>query len=137
LAEMMNAAAQDCPIDGPSVEAAARLVVETIAEAGIRRWLDVVWTHDDATYQHCLLVAGLAAAFALNLNFSINDRRVFTKAALVHDVGKAKITISILNKPGELSGDEMVIMRTHPKLGYDALYRQGDWDAETLDVVLH
>ena len=52
-------------------------------------------------------------------------------------MGKAKIPISILNKPGELTRDEMTIMRTHAKLGYNALYRQGGWDAETLDVVLH
>ena len=42
LTDMMGAVARDCPIDRPGVEAAARLVVQTIAEAGIRKWLDVV-----------------------------------------------------------------------------------------------
>jgi putative nucleotidyltransferase with HDIG domain len=137
LADMMSAAAQNRPINEQAVNSGTDLMVAVIAETGIRHWLDVVWKYDDATYQHCLLVSGLAAAFSLALNFSEGDRRKLTKAALVHDIGKAKIPIQILNKPGKLSADELVVMRGHPRIGHDILSRQKGWDADILDVVLH
>ena len=99
------------------------------------RWLDKVWTHDDATYQHCLLVAGVAAKFSLHLGFATADRDHFVRAALLHDLGKAKIPLAILNKPGRLDESEMTVMRTHPAVGADLLAAQGGFDAATLAVV--
>ena len=43
------------------------------------------------------------------------------KSAPLHDVGKVGIPDSILLKPGKLSDDEFVIMKTHAQLGADAL----------------
>ena len=107
-----------------------------IAEGGIRQWLDVVWTYDEATYQHCLLVTGLAAEFAASLQFARNDQENVTRAALLHDLGKAKIPLAILNKPGALTGEEIAIMRTHAKIGYELLRGQREYEPETLEVVL-
>ena len=38
-------------------------VLEAFIEGSIRRWLEVVWTYDDATYQHCLLGSKAWVAF--------------------------------------------------------------------------
>lgn len=43
------------------------------------------------------------------------------KAAPLHDIGKVGIPDSILLKPGKLTDDEFVIMKTHAQLGADAL----------------
>ena len=107
-----------------------------IAEGGIRQWLDVVWTYDEATYQHCLLVTGLAAEFAARLQFTRNDQKHVTRAALLHDLGKAKIPLAILNKSGALTSEEVEIMRTHARIGYELLLEQGDSEPELLEVVL-
>jgi putative nucleotidyltransferase with HDIG domain len=107
-----------------------------IAEGGIRHWLDVVWTYDEATYQHCLLVTGLAAAFAAGLQFAKNDQENVTRAALLHDLGKAKIPLAILNKSGTLTSEEITIMRTHARIGHELLRGQGEYEPEILEVVL-
>ncbi|SEO16053.1 HDIG domain-containing protein [Methylobacterium sp. UNC300MFChir4.1] len=86
------------------------------------------------TVRHCLLVAGLAAHFALHLGLSIDDRTSLVRAALVHDVGKAKIPLTILRKPGTLDDDELQVMRTHTALGHDMLMTAGMTDALTLAV---
>jgi HD-GYP domain-containing protein (c-di-GMP phosphodiesterase class II) len=39
---------------------------------------------------------------------------------MLHDVGKAKIPLAILKKPGALDNDEKVLMRQHPQLSVDA-----------------
>jgi putative nucleotidyltransferase with HDIG domain len=120
-----------------AVDSAAGSVLATVADGGIRRWLEIVWTYDNLTYQHCMLVTGLAAAFARSLGLSARDQERLTRGALLHDLGKAKIPLAILNKPGRLSTEELTVMRTHPGIGHGILREQGDYEPEMLDVVLH
>jgi putative nucleotidyltransferase with HDIG domain len=133
---IFNAAARGEGISRTSVENATTSVMTAIAEGGIRQWLDVVWTYDEITYQHCLLVTGLAAEFAASLQFATSDQKAVTRAALLHDLGKAKIPLAILNKPGALTSEEVAIMRTHARIGYELLREQGDYEPELLEVVL-
>jgi len=118
------------------VEAGLTPILSAVRDGGLTRWLDTVWTHDDATYQHCLLVAGVSAQFVNFLQFREQDRQHFVRAALLHDLGKARIPQAILNKPGRLDVDEMAIMRTHPVIGYELL-RDSGCDAATLSAVRH
>ncbi|MAY42869.1 MULTISPECIES: two-component system response regulator [unclassified Neptuniibacter] len=43
------------------------------------------------------------------------------KSAPLHDVGKVGIPDSILLKPGKLTEDEFIVMKSHPKIGADAI----------------
>jgi putative nucleotidyltransferase with HDIG domain len=119
------------------VDDATGSVMAAVADGGIRRWLEIVWTYDNATYQHCMLVTGFAAEFARSLGLSAKDQERLSRAALLHDLGKAKIPLAILNKPDRLSSEELKVMRTHPGIGYDLLREQGDYEPEMLEVVLH
>lgn len=53
---------------------------------------------------------------------------LLAKSALLHDIGKVGIPDSILRKPGRLTPEEWVIMKTHAKLGSDAI-EQAERDA--------
>lgn len=48
-------------------------------------------------------------------------RRRIVKAAPLHDIGKVGIPDAILLKPGKLTPDELVIMKTHAQIGADAI----------------
>ena len=133
---IFSAAARGDFVSRTSVDTATASAMAAIAEGGIRQWLDVVWTYDEATYQHCLLVTGLAAAFAASLQFARCDQENVTRAALLHDLGKAKIPLAILNKSEALTSEEMIIMRTHARIGYELLRGQGEFEPEILEVVL-
>ncbi len=124
-------------IDLPTVDAGVDPVINAIRHGGIARWLDSVWVHDDTTYQHTLQVAGLAAAVAMNLHFPKADQQRFIRAALMHDLGKGRIPLKILNKPGKLDDGEWAVMRTHTKIGHDILVRGGVTDELTLNTALH
>jgi putative nucleotidyltransferase with HDIG domain len=115
-------------------ETGTDLVSRAITETGIGDWVQAVQRFDDFTHQHCLLVAGLAAAFSSALGLCPADRHRLAKAALLHDVGKTKIPPSILNKPGKLDEAELKIMRTHPAHGHAMLANRG-FDAIMLAVV--
>ncbi|HET7097675.1 MAG TPA: HD domain-containing phosphohydrolase [Casimicrobiaceae bacterium] len=59
-------------------------------------------------------------------------------AAQLHDIGKIGVPDRILLKPGRLDGDELELMRSHPKRGYDILMAVPDPHVVAVaDVVLH
>jgi putative nucleotidyltransferase with HDIG domain len=122
------------PITPADVDNGTDLVEQSIREVGIRDWIQVVREFDDATHQHCLLVAGLAAAFAAHLGLGPSECHRVTKAALLHDVGKIHVPAAILNKPGKLDPSEMALVRLHPEKGAAMLAGQG-FAPELLSVV--
>ncbi|MCJ2085826.1 HD domain-containing protein [Methylobacterium sp. E-005] len=115
-------------------DAGTDLVVRAVSESGVYDWVRAVRQFDDATHQHCLIVAALAAAFSGALGLRTADRHRLTRAALLHDVGKIHVPIEILNKPGRLSHSEMVVMRTHAARGHEMLVN-GAFDDELLVAV--
>jgi putative nucleotidyltransferase with HDIG domain len=137
LASCFDAVKRGEPVSIAEVDRGASVVIGAIKQAKIRSWLDVVWRFDDATYQHCLLVAGLCAAFSVTSGLTSNHQQLLLQAALLHDVGKARIPPAILNKPGALSKPEMDVMRTHAALGHAMLAAQRGVDPVILDVVRH
>jgi HD-GYP domain-containing protein (c-di-GMP phosphodiesterase class II) len=71
-------------------------VADAIAEEGLSRWLDAVRRHHEDTYQHCLLVTGIAVDFGLSLGLAKPDIERLYSAAMFHDIGKAKIPLAVL-----------------------------------------
>lgn len=112
-------------------------LVNQIEADGLANWVQAVRTHHNQTYQHCLLVAGAAAAFAVKLGFRASDRQRVATAALLHDIGKARISVAILDKPSELDPEEMAIVRQHPQLGLEVLLGVENLHPEMLDIVIN
>ena len=137
LTRLLDTARADDRVDAAAVEQGLDPILEAVHLGGLAGWLNTVRSYDDATYQHCLLVAGLAAQFSIDLGFSAADKRQLVRAALVHDVGKARIPREILNKPSGLDAQERKIMQTHAALGHEILLAAGGFDAVTLSVVRH
>src|SRR5262249_48125692 len=58
-------------------------------------------------------------------------------SGMLHDVGKARIPLSILEKPGPLDKKEWAVMRKHPEYGIEALRPAKGLPPEMLDMVAH
>lgn len=136
MGELFRAAGSG-PVDMGAVERSLDPVLDAIGKGGLLRWLREVWTLDDSTFRHCLLVAGYVAAFARSLGLSKADQRFMTRAGLVHDVGKARIPPAILNKPAALDEAETAVMHTHAVIGSDILRVSGGCDPVTLAITRH
>jgi putative nucleotidyltransferase with HDIG domain len=70
-------------------------------------------THDEYTFQHSVSVCALMVAFARGLKLSRDIIKEIAIGALLHDVGKAKVPDSILNKPAKLTDAEFNKMKSH------------------------
>jgi putative nucleotidyltransferase with HDIG domain len=134
MADILAAATDGKALPVAAVEGGVEAINRAADDRDLGAWLDMVWSHDDATYQHCLLVAGLAAAFARALNFPEAARKLVTSAAVLHDIGKARVPLSILHKPGKLTAEEFAIVREHPQTGYEMLLRQGTFAREVVEA---
>jgi putative nucleotidyltransferase with HDIG domain len=76
-------------------------------------------------------------AFGQHIGLSSKDQQRLSTAGMLHDVGKARIPISILEKPGPLDPNEMTIMRKHPEFGVEAVLPQSGLSPEMIDMILH
>ena len=137
LTSLFNALLSNKPVAADELSGAADDVSSGIEDAGVNQWLEVVRQYHSGTYQHCLLVTGVAATFARKLGFSRKDTSTITVAGLVHDIGKARIPIEILDKPGKLTELEFTLMKMHPLYGYDYFAKCRTLSDEIVDAVRH
>jgi response regulator RpfG family c-di-GMP phosphodiesterase len=70
---------------------------------------------------HSQRVVRYTLAIARRLGLPDKELPDIGRGALLHDIGKIGITDAILLKPGKLTEQEWVVMRTHPQIGYDIL----------------
>jgi putative nucleotidyltransferase with HDIG domain len=102
-------------------------------DATIEGWSRALDLRDKETEGHTQRVTemtlNLARAFGLPEEEILHIRR----GALLHDIGKMGVPDHILLKPGELTDEEWVRMRSHPQYAYDLL-KPIDFLAPALDI---
>lgn len=121
FASMFCAIKHGKAINLSEAEGATSHIINSIERKGLSAWLDDVRRYHQGTFQHCLLVTGVAVGFALEAGFVDIDVKRLGIAATLHDIGKARIPLSILDKPERLDPDEDEIMKRHPVIGYELL----------------
>jgi putative nucleotidyltransferase with HDIG domain len=125
------------PLDVDGTKEAGSQIADRITERGLSEWLTTVRRHHEGTYQHCLLVTGVAIDFGLSLGVGRADLERLYSAAMFHDIGKARIPLAILDKPGRLDAEERALIETHPAAGYEFLKGHDKIAPEILDAVRH
>jgi diguanylate cyclase (GGDEF)-like protein/putative nucleotidyltransferase with HDIG domain len=89
--------------------------------ASVKALAAAVDARDPYTRSHSARVAALSRAVAEELRLGPDELRRVQLGALLHDIGKIGIPDAILNKPGPLTQEEWVLMRTHPAVGASIL----------------
>ncbi len=92
---------------------------------------------DDYTYLHSVSVCALMVALGRELKMDPDQCRQAGIAGLLHDMGKARVPLEVLNKEGKLTDAEFDVMRSHPQWGYDLIKQAGLEHEAALDVALH
>lgn len=119
-------------------EVSRRMVENDLTQrVSIRALAHLAETRDPETGNHILRTQNYVRALALQLRphprFSafLDSRTIdlLTKSAPLHDIGKVGIPDNILQKPGPLSPEEWEIMKTHARIGSDAI-EQAERDVE-------
>ena len=138
VVSMFNEARMGRAVDSAS----AQNLVEEISDSVTRNpgaliSLARLKTADDYTYMHSVAVCALMVALAKQLKLNDDQARLAGMAGLLHDLGKAAIPLSVLNKPGKLTDKEFDVVRSHPVEGYHMLKEGGNVPDAVLDACLH
>lgn len=112
-------------------------IADAIGGVGAAQWLATVRSYHVGTFQHCMLVTGIASAFASGLGLGRTDVVTLTLAGMLHDIGKAEVPISILDKTGVLTAREIEILQRHPISGHDYLCAFSSLSSNVLRSVRH
>lgn len=123
-------------IDHDGVVSCAQSIVTALSSVDLKAWIDSLRDHHRYTFKHVMFVTGSLASFGQVLGFGSGDIRNIVLAGLLHDVGKARVPIEILDKPGKLDAEEWKIMRQHPRYGAEIL-EGANWSSDVCDAVLH
>ncbi|WP_024300016.1 HD-GYP domain-containing protein [Methylomicrobium lacus] len=97
-------------------------------------WMTQLKNQDLYTSQHSMNVCILAIALGRHLNLSVHELNHLGLCGMMHDMGKMRVPLAILNKPGKLTPAERNIMQSHAELGWKLLMSSSDMYAGAIDV---
>ncbi|HYJ79415.1 MAG TPA: HD domain-containing phosphohydrolase, partial [Longimicrobiaceae bacterium] len=78
--------------------------------------------YDEYTFTHSVNVCIFSVALGKKLGFDKHQLYELGLGALLHDVGKVRMPVELINKTGPLSADETVVLQEHPTEGLLSLF---------------
>ena len=93
-------------------------------------------TSDEYTFKHSVDVATMSMILAKQQGLSQKQIYEIGVAGLLHDIGKTKISLDILNKPARLTDEEFAVMKQHPVFGYRMIKDRDELSNEICMAVL-
>lgn len=80
---------------------------------------------DGYTSDHCDRITKMSMLMADALDLNSRQILKLNLAAFLHDIGKVKVPVEILQKPGKLTSDEWDLMKQHSTFGREILQETG------------
>lgn len=112
-------------IDLSELFAISRSLMSNIGEkSSLFSFLGNLQTFDDYTYAHCVNVSLVSYTLGQWLDFPEEELMNIAVAGLLHDIGKTKIDLAILNKPGVLTDAEFEEIKKHTTYGFRIVEKQ-------------
>lgn len=106
----------------PTVRGIVELLIRKVAtsSAALGQIL-AVKMYENLTYCHSVNVAALSLLIGRQVGFAPQETAALGEAALLHDIGKTRIPLELLRKPGALDKRERRIMESHTTYGAEIL----------------
>jgi len=134
---VFNAISENREIDIKSVKKLVNNMVDSIVRnPDAQMCLTQLKNRDEYTAQHSINVCILTLTFGRHLGICENSLNLIGLGALLHDVGKIKTPLEILNKPGRLTDEEFEIMKSHPEAGRKILKATNEIPDSVIDIAL-
>ncbi|GAB4576553.1 MAG: hypothetical protein Tsb0019_00480 [Roseibium sp.] len=134
--ELTSAALAGSPLPAGLLQRSSREISSAIAAEGVGAWISAVQQHHSHTFCHTMMVTGHTLQFATVLGLTEHERTSLGFGALVHDLGKVRIPLSILDKPGKLTEEERKLVNLHPAFGKQILLSCGEVPKDVYEVAV-
>jgi HD-GYP domain-containing protein (c-di-GMP phosphodiesterase class II) len=124
----------------PSSEEAINVVKNmaqlTMTEPHAMMALSMLKDYDNYTFTHSVNVSVLALAVGRACSLSDEELKTLGLGGLLHDLGKLRIDVDIITKPGRLTDAEFEAIKEHPGFGADIIKEMEDVTPEVMQIVL-
>jgi len=97
------------------------LVSSVLRNPDTQIWLTQLRDKDEYTAEHSLSVAVFSLAFGRHLGLDAEELLELGMGAILHDIGKVRVPLEIINKSGKLDSGEYGTMQLHPGYGREIL----------------
>jgi HD-GYP domain-containing protein (c-di-GMP phosphodiesterase class II) len=98
-----------------------QMIHQTVEKQNLIEIFASLQSKEDYTYRHIIGVAVIATLIGKWLGIKDTELMQLTMAATLHDVGKVKIPVDILNNPGKLTKAEFALFKKHTIFGYQMI----------------
>ncbi|MCK9605075.1 MAG: HD-GYP domain-containing protein [Methylomonas sp.] len=89
---------------------------------------------DEYTAQHSMNVCIFSIALGRQVNLPVEELNHVGLCGMMHDMGKMRVPLEILNKPGRLSPEELAVMQSHAVMGWKILLTTSGMYSGAVDV---
>ncbi|GMR08601.1 MAG: cyclic di-GMP phosphodiesterase [Gammaproteobacteria bacterium] len=118
MTNLYESAKMSTPLDIQGAkEVVDELVDSVIRNPDAQMLLTQLKKKDEYTLNHSMNVCVMSLTFGRHLGLPKEDLKELGLGAMMHDLGKMKVSDAILKKPSKLTEEEMEVMRTHPDEG--------------------
>lgn len=104
-----------------SIASVEQLVEHIIETKNVGQGLFDIRTYDNYTYVHCLDTCIMSTTLGISLDLNESKLIDIGISSVLHDIGKIKVPIKIINKDGPLTSDEYSEIKKHPLYGAEIL----------------
>ena len=108
----------------------------TMTEPHAMMALSTLKDYDNYTFTHSVNVSVLALAVGRACNLTDDQLKTLGLGGLLHDLGKLRIDVDIITKPGRLTDAEFDAIKEHPGFGADIIKEMDDVTPEVMQIVL-
>ncbi len=135
--EFMGNAATGRSIDVKKVGLAAKTLTQSVfRNVDALLSLTALKSYSEFTYTHSVNVCILTLAIAHAQGVTEREAEIIGVGGLLHDIGKAKIPLSILDKPGPLTPEERKVVMSHPIYSEEILRGMGNIPEEAIAIAV-
>ncbi|TLM68178.1 MAG: HD-GYP domain-containing protein [Deltaproteobacteria bacterium] len=124
----------------PSSEEAMKVVKSmaqlTLTEPHALFALSMLKDYDNYTFTHSVNVSVISLAVGRACAVSEEQLRTLGFGGLLHDLGKLRVDVAIITKPGKLTDAEFDEIKKHPRFGADIITKMDGVTPEVMDIVL-
>jgi putative nucleotidyltransferase with HDIG domain len=122
IKSIINDLAAGRGIDNEKVHEISDSLYENMySNIAVTECLNKIKVVDEYTYSHCINVSLYSMLIGKWLELPESEIKLLMLAGILHDVGKSKIPIEILNKKGPLTQEEFEVIKNHPLYGFEII----------------
>jgi len=126
---VLDGVRQGKALDVPKLEQVVDPLVDSVLRnADAMSWLIRIRQTDEYVYQHSIGTSVWAVVFGRHLGFDKETLNAVGLGGMLLDIGKTRLPVELLRKPGPLTEDEQLLVYKHVEYGLDILRDSGNAD---------